>query len=244
MIKTENEKLKKSIADIRIYSSSIRNIDGNSMPQDINNRKAILAARRVAMKLRENDFSLGDFDHLYINFTTCPTEDGMSLAGRSIDRYHSWYRYYDYQIDESVLGTINTEDFAEKVLDYIQKILLAFFFFFVEDAKLITESVKAAREGEQMKMKYKEKRSAKATAVVFLRLYNDGRYHPLLWVNDSEGKSLLKRELKPCSDLGSFGSIQLSSRKITIKPRQSELYSRRKPITFEFDQRKKEARAK
>ena len=56
--------MKKSIKDIRIYSSSIRNIDGNSMPQDINNRKAILAARRVAMKLRENDFSLGDFDHL------------------------------------------------------------------------------------------------------------------------------------------------------------------------------------
>ena len=187
----------KNIADIRIYSSSIRNIDGNSFPQDINNKLAVLAARRAAMKLRERHFSLGEFDHLYINFTTCSITNGMSPSGRSIDGYHSWYRYYDYQIDESVFEAINTETFAEKVLDCIQQILLTFFASSEEDTILIIESINAAKEGEHMKIKYKEKRTARATAVVFLRLYNDGQYHPLLRVNDPEGHILLEKEFKP-----------------------------------------------
>jgi len=42
------------------------------------------------MKLRESEFSLGEFDHLYINFTTCDMVDELNLSDE-VDRYHPWY---------------------------------------------------------------------------------------------------------------------------------------------------------
>ena len=59
----------KPISDIRLYRSNIPNIDGNSHPSEFAPKQLNIIVTRIVMKLRENGFSLGDFDHLYINFT-------------------------------------------------------------------------------------------------------------------------------------------------------------------------------
>lgn len=61
----------KIISDIRVYKSVVDNIDGNSMPASLGNKPLNITVHRIVMKLRENGFSLGAFDHLYINLTTC-----------------------------------------------------------------------------------------------------------------------------------------------------------------------------
>ena len=58
------------IKDIRLYRSSIENISGNSLPSSFYNQSVNCILRRIVMKLEEKGFSLGDFHHLYINFTT------------------------------------------------------------------------------------------------------------------------------------------------------------------------------
>ena len=62
---------KKTIGDIRLYKSESRNEYGVYNTEPFADKKLNAIVQRVVMKLRENEFSLGDFDHLYINFTTC-----------------------------------------------------------------------------------------------------------------------------------------------------------------------------
>ncbi|MGP1593809.1 MAG: hypothetical protein ACTTH8_01000 [Treponema sp.] len=79
----------KVISDIRIYKSKVENIEGNSLPSEFKSTKILNARiKRIVMALRENNFSLGDFDHLYINFTTCNVENEIFHAKRKTDKYH------------------------------------------------------------------------------------------------------------------------------------------------------------
>ncbi|MBQ4364494.1 MAG: hypothetical protein II782_10900, partial [Oscillospiraceae bacterium] len=75
-------KIKKIIKDIRIYRSDAENTDGNPLPVSFADKGTNVIIRRIVMKLRETGFTMGDFDHLYINFTTCPVENGMAYAKR------------------------------------------------------------------------------------------------------------------------------------------------------------------
>ena len=74
------------IKDIRVYRSRSENIAGNSMPQGFANRELNIILHRIAMKLRENDFSMGDFNHLYVNLTTCAVEDKLAASKRERDK--------------------------------------------------------------------------------------------------------------------------------------------------------------
>ena len=109
----------KPICDIRLYRSNIENIDGNSLPESFASPKLNIMITRMVMKLREKGFSLGDFDHLYINFTTC-LEDGVLLpAKRSIDRYHPWFRYYDIGITQDRYLCLLQEDCFDFIIERI-----------------------------------------------------------------------------------------------------------------------------
>ena len=57
------------IKDIRVFRSNNENTGGNPLPNDAANKELDCVIRRIGMKLREERFSLGEFDHLYINFT-------------------------------------------------------------------------------------------------------------------------------------------------------------------------------
>lgn len=78
----------KVISDIRLFKSDIANIDGNSYPSAFTSKEQNIVIHRIVMKLREQGFLLGEFDHLYVNFTTCLEKDTISPAKRSIDPYH------------------------------------------------------------------------------------------------------------------------------------------------------------
>ena len=61
------------ISDIRIYRCTVENVTG-VWPEGFASKELCAAARRICMKLRENNFSMGDFSHLYINLSTCLAE--------------------------------------------------------------------------------------------------------------------------------------------------------------------------
>lgn len=83
----------KTISDIRLYKN--HTAFGNKMLN--------AAIHRIVMKLREQHFSLEDFDHLYINFTTCD-EEGSIRPSDQVDRYHPWYRNCDVGISTGNMG--------------------------------------------------------------------------------------------------------------------------------------------
>jgi len=209
----------KVISDIRIYKSKVENIEGNSLPSEFKSTKILnTRIKRIVMALRENNFSLGDFDHLYINFTTCNVENEISHAKRKTDKYHPWFRYYDVHISEEMYKNTH-EDF---VISIIQKILTENFssnaFPKVKINQIINNTLKMQSSYE---MKYKEKLSANRKAILFLRYNDNCLFIPAVKIYDSNNKLILEKELPKTNNLNSFGSLILSNSKLTIKPKRN-----------------------
>ena len=219
----------KIIADIRLFHSTVENTDGNPLPYGYGDKRLNVILHRVVMKLREQGFTLGDFDHLYLNFTPCAKEGDIRPADRSVDREFSWFRYYDIGISDEFSQKQNFDE----ILALVKRALLLHF---PQNAKEITETAFSAAlcDGENMLMRFKEKKAAKTSAVIYLRYLNEGTYLPLLCVYDIDGKEILRRDLPAYTELLQIGEIALSSKKVTVKPRKSVFAKDLEPITFEF----------
>lgn len=222
----------KPISDIRLYRSQIENIDGNSYPSEFAPKELNIIINRIVMKLRENNFTLGDFDHIYLNFTTC-LENGVILPSkRSVDPYHKWYRYYDIGVSEEKYHLLDTADCMDFIVEQIKKTLDAYFSSSgcaVEDC--ISE---ALNKGENMMMLYKTKQTPKLKGSIYLQLLDSGEYLPNLFVYEQDGTEIMHEKLPRTLDLMSLGEIQLSSKKVVVKPRNNSLARGLEPIIFEL----------
>lgn len=223
----------KPISDIRLYRSNIPNIDGNSHPSEFAPKQLNIIVTRIVMKLRENGFSLGDFDHLYINFTTCLDNEAIEPAKRSIDAYHKWHRYYDVGVTDECYRNLESVNNVEFVIEQIKNVLNDYF---CTEANCSVEPCieEALNKGEDMLMLYKSKQTFKRKADIYLQLLDNGMYCPNLFVYDEDGAELLHQKL-PCTfDLMSLGEIQLSNKKVVVKPRKNSLASQLEPVEFEL----------
>jgi len=228
----KTEETMKLIQDIRVYKSDVENTDGKAHPHEFAPKALNTVIHRIVMKLREANVTLGDFDHLYLNFTTCLPDGVIKPAGRSVDRYHNWYRYYDIGVERDVFETLDAHD--EVVLHGVRETLIGYFGEY-NDVQVIDRCVESAvEEGEAMTALHKEKKSAKAVARIYLRYLDSGMYWPLLRVCDLSGAEVFRADLPQMGDLLALGDIQLSSKKVTIKPRKSSFAADLKPLTYEF----------
>ena len=186
------------------------------------------------MKLRENNFSFGDFDHLYINFTTCDMAEEISLSEKT-DTYHPWYRYCNVRIDTNSYDNLGSEENHCKIINYINTILITYFT--SEDfdkSKILTCVKQALDEGEDMLMKFKEKITSQRKAIIYLRYLDTCRFYPLLRVYDTEELLLFEKDLPETLTLDYIGDIQISTKKITIKPRKNVLNTEENAMIFEY----------
>lgn len=225
----------KIIKDIRIYKSDIENVAGNSLPSSFSNKELNAVIHRIVMKLRENSFSLGEFDHLYVNFTNCEVDNRIALSKRCIDKYSPWYRYYDVQVSDTVFSQLETQISSDEIINFLENVLIKCFVSEHFDEKLIHSCFsEAIMQGEKMMMIFKEKHTSQRTAVVYLRYLDSGRYSPLLKVFNLNEKLLLETDLPETVDLSYLGEIQLSTKRVTIKPRKSSYTKAIEPIFFEY----------
>ena len=216
----------KLIQDIRVYKSDVENADGNALPHEFASKALNVVIHRIVMKLREANVTLGEFDHLYLNFTTCLPESVIKPAARSVDRYHNWYRYYDIGVARDAHDGVVLQGVRESLVGH---------FGAYNDVQTIERCVDAAlQEAEAMTVLHKEKKSAKAAARIYLRYLDNGMYWPLLRVYDVNGTEIFSADLPQMRDLLALGDLQVSSKKVTIKPRKSSLTADMKPMVYEF----------
>ena len=221
------------IKDIRLYRCTVPNVAGVN-PEAFVNPELSAVTRRICMKLRECEFSLGDFDHLYINLSTCLAEYEVRPAAKDPDRYHPWYRYYDVGISNELYDSLEKPDCVQTVSLLIEKVLKTQFSTSEFDGDRISECVnEAVSQGEAMLMKYKEKMSSQRRAVLYLRYMDSGKYFPLLRVYDIEDNIILEKDLPESQTLDSLGQISVSSKKVAIKPRKNS-WTDSEPIEFEL----------
>ena len=227
----------KPIKDIRIYKSRIPNINGNPLPSEshFTNDPHCAAIRRIAMKLNERGFSLGDFDHLYINFTTCAVEGGVALAKRSADTYHPWYRYCLVHIEKETYDKLDSLENYDYIVKWIRNILVVYFSSQdFNETRILFSVQQAVEQGENMLMKFKEKVSTNRRAVIFLRYLDSCKFYPLLMVYDAEENLLLKKDLPETVMLDYIGDIQVSTKRVAIKPRKNAFTTQIAPLVFEY----------
>lgn len=221
------------IRDIRIYRCNVDNVTG-VWPEGFYNPELYAVARRICLKLRENEFSMGDFHHLYINLTTFLDEGDVRLANKEPDRYHPWYRYYDVGISQALYDSLETPDCIPVVSGLIEKILTTQFSTPEFEGDKISECVfEAVTQGEDMLMKFKEKVSSQRRAVLYLRYLDTCMNFPLLRVYDNDGNIVLEKDLPESLTLDNLGQISVSSKKVTIKPRKNS-WTEGEPIVFDL----------
>ena len=222
------------IADIRLFRSEGRTESGHFDMVSFGDKKLIASVKRIVMKLRENGFSMGDFDHLYINFTLCELSAPMELS-REVDRYHPWFRHCHVRVAREVYESLGTVDSHEYIFPIIGDVLTAFFARDDFDADRISHCIReAVTGGEGMLMFFKEKATAKRRAVLYLRFLDSCRYAPLLRVYDGAGSLLLERDLPQSVTLDALGELQVGLKKVTVKPRKNALTAGKKPMIFEY----------
>lgn len=222
------------IADIRLFRSEGRNSSGHFDMVSFGDKKLNAVVKRIVMKLREHGFSMGDFDHLYINFTRCELSAPMELS-REVDRYHPWFRHCHVRVPLEVYESPGTPDSHGHIIPIIGDVLMAFFARADFDEARIRECIQeAVNGGEGMLMPFKEKATAKRRAVLYLRFLDSCRYAPLLRVYDGAGSLLLERDLPQMVTLDALGELQVGLKKVTVKPRKNALTAGKKPIIFEY----------
>jgi hypothetical protein len=96
------------IKDIRFYESESPTL----YPQELgkifiptNDTKYI--GQRIARKLNELQYNYEEFDHIYINFTTCLNENEMAISERNIDKR---IKYLDFGINPKKLNSLSEEE--------------------------------------------------------------------------------------------------------------------------------------
>ena len=85
-----------------------------------------------------------------------------------------------------------------------------------------------------MLMKFKEKTNSKRKAVIFLRFLDTCRFSPLLRVYDTEENLLIEKDLPQTVALDYLGEIQVSTKRVTIKPRKNAYTAQNKPLVFDY----------
>lgn len=218
----------KIISDIRLYKSSKSDNHIDFASQTLN-----IAVRRIVMKLREQNFSLGEFDHLYLNFTTERPEGTIELVNK-VDRYHPWYRYCDIGVREDEYDKLGIEECIDYIYAHIESVLLKLFSKGKTTEDIVRNSISQAKEGSRMLMSFKEKKSEKYIVTIFLRLLDNGKYFPLLCVTDLDNNVILHADLPEMIDLNIIGEIQLSSKKVTVKPRKNAFTKGLNPISYDL----------
>ena len=177
---------KKTISDIRLFKSNSQNEYGIYSTEYFGDKSLTAIVNRIVMKLRENGFSLGEFDHLYINFTTCDMAEKMNLSNES-DRHHPWFRYCNIHVEEELYSKLDSPETQNEIILHITNVLTTYFT--SEDfseTNILSCVRQAVEQGEDMLMKFKEKVTSKRKAVIFLRFLDTCRFYPLLRVYDAE----------------------------------------------------------
>ena len=225
---------KKIIRDIRLLKGGMKNGFGEDVTTSFAHKKLNAITQRIVMKLREKEFSFGEYDHLYIHFIPSSVAQNMHLSDK-VDRYHSWLRNCYVPIDAELYDHLREPESYDAIVRWIGTVLTTYFASEdFDEARILACVQEATEQGEGMTMKFKEKSSAKRKAVIYLRYLDTCRFYPLLQVYDLEDRLLFEKDLPETVTLDYLGEIQVSTKRVTIKPRKNGYTTQMAPLTFEY----------
>lgn len=240
---------KKLILDIRYFESDKENVDGSSLPSYVGkifpfSKSVHSLGARIARKLRELGFLTGEFDHLYINYTTTLRETAFQLSQRIPDLR---IRYVDYGASPASVRAMDDTQREAFVATSTFEILASLF---GDDPKQEVLLMRVRKEmeafGSDLEIIHKVKDTSTYRIIVSYQIRPHGIPSiGLIEYHDKKTGVAGKKpfiELKFYGDVFSLvGSIAVTKGIITLKARSSfkaSLYTNRYqiPITIPVEQ--------
>ena len=224
------------IKDIRLFESLKENIDGESLPSYIgkiyhlDESELSIYILRLLFLLRYNQFSLGDFDHLYLNFTPIIEDESVELSKRSIIIEEKWFRYVDVGCSIDSFNFLTDESKNQLILNMIKKTLKLF------TNQDIDNYFKDIID-DNIQFPYKEKINNNYLVKITARIINNMRIVPVLKIyeNNNFKKDIVLDEMSRDKFIMQFSTIVIGKSSFVIKPRTSSLSKLYKVTPLKFD---------
>lgn len=236
----------KPIVDIRYYASDSPNETGRSLPSSCSRffefpKLLHYWGTRIATLLGASGLSLGEFDHLYVNYTSAIEEGSIVFSERVPEK---WLRYIDYGVDFDKLRSLNENEVENFLVRSTFECLDHLCNSSIEKTNLIkSASNEVERFGSEVELPVKAKRTKSYSVQVSYKLRPNGEesYGLVKYINHKTGAIFFKKfvDLKGPSDVFSLvGTIAVKDEKILIKPRPSfkaSLYANSYQVPMEID---------
>lgn len=213
------------IRDIRFYESGER--DGTRFSDEVGKlfafpHKIAWMGECVARKLRESDFSLGEFDHLCINFCDYLPDGRIELLSESAE---PWYRVCNYGVSAALFAAMQPAERYALAVRAVEGILT---FLRPENAAEIAAACACVGwEADWCDIVYLQTSNRYGRAQLILRYFADSRpgrsATASLYLRDYDAAGLLKREeeIVPRRELyrtlRHTGSLVLQKGRIRVK---------------------------
>lgn len=211
------------INSIRLYAADMDNVDGYPLPAPLSYPDMDAAATRLAMKLREMGFELGDYNDLKLNFTPCVARGIVQHAQRTAPSKLS--HYVDVGVSREVFMQLKAgaEEGKAAIMPAVRQALLVCYGPHHEEREMIrTAYDEAEAQGEDLEILVQEKKGLFNRGQLTVRYLNSGRLVPRLTVKDRQDRELLSEELPEVDELDALGDIQLGMRKASIHYRYGD----------------------
>lgn len=162
----------RAIKDIRLYESDEPNETGYALPRQLGrllpaSPSFSYSAQRIARKLHELQFSIGEADHLYLNFTSCLDAGLIQVSGRHPEK---WLLYMDVGIDEVVFKQQSVEAQELWIIDTIFSVLESLCDNNIQQEALLLGKEAWKTFGREMKIHFKTKETLGYEVRVFYQI--------------------------------------------------------------------------
>jgi len=238
--------MEKSLVSIRYYASDSPNETGKSLPSSCSRffefpKLLHYWGARIATILGASGLSLGEFDHLYVNYTSAIPEGTMVFSDRTPEK---WLRYIDYGVNFEILKSLNESELEKFVIGSTFECLDHLCNSNSEKNELIKRASNEVQNfGSEVELPVKAKNTKSYSVQVSYKLRPNGEasYGLVKYINHKTGATFSKRfvDLKGPSDIFPLvGTISIKDEKILIKPRPSfkaSLYTNSYQVPIEID---------
>ena len=238
--------MEKALIDIRYYASDSLYETGKSLPSSCSSffkfpKLLHYWGARIATILGANGLSLGEFDHLYVNYTNAIPEGTMVFSDRTPEK---WLRYIDCGVNFEKLKSLNESELEQFVirstfecLEHLCKLSIEK----TEKIKLASNEVERFGSAVELPVKAKHTKSYSVLVSYKLRPNGEASHGLVKYINHKTGATFTKRfvDLKGPSDIFPLvGTISVKDGKVLITPRASfkaSLYTNSYQIPMEID---------
>ena len=238
--------MEKTLVDIRYYASDSPNETGKSLPSSCSRlfefpKLLHYWGARIATVLRAKGLSLGEFDHLYVNYTNVIPRGTLAFSERTPEK---WLRYIDYGVNFEVLKSLKEAELEQFVIRSTFECLEHLCNSSIEKSEIIKfASTEVEKFGSEVELPVKAKNNKSYSVLVSYKLRPKGEasYGLVKYINHKTGTTFSRKfvDLKGPSDIFPLvGTISVKDDKILIKPRPSfkaSLYTNSYLVPMEID---------